>query len=72
MYMMVKIDPSEFKDIADDIDFCKKLLNEMNCMTFPAQCFFYKNGFRIIICTKASILNEFGDRLETFCKAHYK
>lgn len=72
MYMMVGIEPSEFKDIVDDIDFCKKLLQEMNCLTFPSQCFFSKNFFRIIICTKPEILNEFGDRLEQFCNAHYK
>lgn len=69
---MVKIDPSQFKDIEDDIDFCKKLLNEMNCLTFPAKCFFSENSFRIIICTKPEILIEFGDRLEEFCKNHLK
>jgi tyrosine aminotransferase len=28
MYMMVGIEPEAFKDIVDDIDFCKKLLAE--------------------------------------------
>jgi tyrosine aminotransferase len=28
MYMMVGIEVEEFKDIKDDIDFCKKLLHE--------------------------------------------
>jgi tyrosine aminotransferase len=28
MYMMVGIEVEEFKDITDDIDFCKKLLQE--------------------------------------------
>lgn len=72
MYMMVQIEPSEFKDINDDLDFCKMLLQEQNCMTFPSQCFFSKNFFRMIICTKPEILNEFGDRLQQFCDAHYK
>lgn len=72
MYMMVKVDINEFNGIADDIDFCKKLLAHQNCLTFPSQCFFSKNCFRIIICTKPEILNDFGDRLEVFCKAHYK
>jgi tyrosine aminotransferase len=71
MYMMIKFEPSAFKDIKDDIDFCKSLLQEQNCMTFPSQCFFSKNSFRIIVCTKPEILVEFGDRLEEFCKAHY-
>lgn len=67
MYMMVSFDTSCFKDIEDDYDFCRKLLLEMNCMVFPAQCFFAKNAFRIIICTKAETINEFGSRLEKFC-----
>lgn len=28
MYMMVRINFEEFSDITDDVDFCKKLLNE--------------------------------------------
>merc|ERR1712147_278746 len=28
MYMMVRFDPSAFKDIKDDVDFCKQLLQE--------------------------------------------
>lgn len=72
MYMMVGIETSEFKDINDDIDFCKKLLQEQNCLTFPSSCFFSKNFFRIIICTKPEILVQFGDRLQEFCNAHYK
>lgn len=72
MYMMVKIELSEFKDIADDISFCKELLADQNCLTFPSQCFFEEGFFRIIICTKVEILEEFGDRLQAFCDKHYK
>lgn len=36
MYMMVRIHLDEFKDIEDDIDFCKKLLAEECTLTFPA------------------------------------
>jgi len=72
MYMMVGINPEEFKDIENDVDFCKKLLAEENCFTFPSTCFLSKNFFRIIICTKPSILEEFGDRLEEFCNRHLK
>lgn len=28
MYLMCKVEVEEFKDISDDIDFCKKLLTE--------------------------------------------
>ena len=71
MYMMVKIDIDEFDDIADDIDFCKKLLTEKNVLTFPSQCFFERGFFRMILCTKPETINEFGDRLQAFCTEHY-
>ena len=72
MYMMVTIDIEAFKDIATDVDFCKMLLAEENCFTFPSACFFGKNAFRMIICTKPEVILEFGDRLELFCNAHLK
>lgn len=72
MYMMVKIEADEFADLADDVDFCKKLLAEQNCLTFPSQCFFEAGFFRMILCTKPETITEFGDRLQAFCAAHYK
>ena len=72
MYMMVGIYLTAFKDIKDDVDFCKQLLQEQNCLTFPSQCFFSENAFRVIICTTPQILNDFGDRLQAFCDKHYK
>ena len=72
MYMMVKIDIAQFKDITDDIDFCKKLLADQNVLTFPSQCFFERGFFRMILCTKPETINEFGDRLQDFCTKHYK
>jgi len=72
MYMMVRIDTAEFSDIPDDIAFCKKLLAEQNCLTFPSTCFFEKNFFRMIICTLPETILSFGDRLQEFCTAHYK
>ena len=72
MYMMVRIDFEEFEDITDDVDFCKRLLHEQNCLTFPSKCFFEDGFFRMIICTTPETINSFGDRLQTFCDAHYK
>lgn len=72
MYMMVRIDFEEFDGITDDVDFCKKLLNEQNCLTFPSTCFFEQGFFRMIICTTTDTINEFGERLQEFCSAHYK
>lgn len=63
MYMMVRIDFEEFSDISDDVDFCKKMLHEQHCLTFPSKCFFESGFFRMIICTKVETINEFGDRL---------
>ena len=67
MYMMVGISIEQFEDIIDDIDFSKKLLAEQNCFVFPSSCFFEKNFFRMILCTKPETLIAFGDRLEAFC-----
>jgi len=72
MYMMVRIECDQFSDIGDDIEFCRKLLTEQNCLTFPSTCFFEKNFFRMIICTLPETINQFGDRLQEFCTAHYK
>jgi aspartate/methionine/tyrosine aminotransferase len=72
MYMMVRIDIEHFEDVSDDKDFCLKLLAEQNAFCFPSSCFFEKNMFRAVICTKPSTLLEFGDRLEAFCLAHAK
>lgn len=63
MYMMVRIDFDEFEGIENDVDFCKKLLTEQNCLTFPSQCFFEEGFFRMILCTTEATINEFGERL---------
>ena len=63
MYMMVKIKPEVFADIIDDVDFCKKLLNEQCCLVFPSQCFFAKNFFRVVTCTTRKTIDEFVERL---------
>jgi len=70
--MMVKIELEEFEDIADDIDFSKKLLAEQYCLVFPSQCFFAKGFFRMIICTTTKTVEEFAVRLTEFCERHYK
>jgi tyrosine aminotransferase len=72
MYMMVKINIDEFEGIEDDVDFCKKLLNEECVLVFPSQCFFAKNFFRMVVCTSLKNVEEFASRLQDFCRAHYK
>lgn len=72
MYMMVRINIDHFADVVDDKDFCLKLLAEQNAFCFPSQCFFEKNMFRVVLCTKPETLIAFGDRLQAFCEAHAK
>lgn len=48
IYMMIGIDMTQFKDFADDYDFCWKLYNEQNVMTMPSICFFSAGFFRIV------------------------
>ena len=72
MYMMVLIDTDEFEDIIDDVDFCKKLLNEQYCFVLPGKCFFTKNMFRIVICHPEDTFEELSKRIKVFCESHYK
>jgi tyrosine aminotransferase len=72
MYMMVRIDIDHFADIADDVDFVKKLLAEQNAFCFPSTCFYEKNMFRVVLCTRPETIVAFGDRLEAFCASHAK
>jgi len=72
MYMMVLIEHDEFEDIEDDVDFCKKLLNEQNAFVLPSTCFFAKNMFRIVLCHPLEKIEELGLRINEFCENHYK
>jgi len=72
MYMMCQIEIDHFKDIDDDIDFCKKLLAEESVFFLPSSCFFAKNMFRIVICNREEKFTEMGTRLDEFCKRHAK
>jgi tyrosine aminotransferase len=48
IYMIVKINIEEFKDIKNDFEFSKMLLEEQTCLVFPGQVFFAKNIFRMV------------------------
>jgi tyrosine aminotransferase len=64
---MVRIEVVKFDGIADDVEFCKKLLAEQNCLTLPGSCFGIKNYFRIIICVKQETIIDFAERVQEFC-----
>jgi len=72
MYMMVRVKMDEFEDITDDVDFCKKLLNEQYCFVLPSKCFFAKDMFRIVLCHPHEKFEELSRRLKEFCEDHYK
>jgi len=36
MYIMVGIDPTQYRDIANDVDFVQKLLKEQSVFCLPA------------------------------------
>ncbi|GAB5590096.1 hypothetical protein Unana1_04996 [Umbelopsis nana] len=71
MYMMVGVNISEFKDIADDVDFTQKLVAEENVLCLPGQCFGYPNFFRIVITPPADRLEEAYTRMKEFCARHH-
>ena len=62
--MMVGIDTNEFSDINDDLDFCKKILEEECVLIFPSKAFFAKDFFRIV--------KHFPEKLSIFIDYLYK
>eukprot|EP00246_Nothoceros_aenigmaticus_P002133 TRINITY_DN1292_c0_g1_i1.p1 TRINITY_DN1292_c0_g1~~TRINITY_DN1292_c0_g1_i1.p1 ORF type:complete len:486 (-),score=62.28 TRINITY_DN1292_c0_g1_i1:93-1550(-) len=70
MYMMVKLDPSAFKDIADDVEFAEKIVKEENIVILPGTAFGIRNWLRIVFATPVNMLEEAFDRVEGFCQRH--
>lgn len=70
MYLMMKIDTSEFKDIADDEEFAQKLVQEEHVFVLPGKAFGAKNFVRLVICPPEDVLIEACDRIKSFCQAH--
>ena len=70
MYTMVKINVEEFKDIANDIEFTKMLLDEKNVFALPGTCFGIENFFRAVYCAPVEMLEEAGVRIKEFCEDH--
>lgn len=70
MYVMIGIDSSKFKDIADDMEFTQKLLDEEHVFMLPGSCFGMKGFARIVFSAPKDKLSDAYDRIERFCKAH--
>ncbi|CAF1289417.1 unnamed protein product [Adineta steineri] len=72
MYMLIRINPSEFRDIADDKDFFMKLICEESISCLPASVFGIDNFFRIVLSTPMEKTEEACQRIIEFCQRHAK
>lgn len=71
MYLMVRIDPSKFRDIPDEMVFSQLLLDEEMLFVLPGSCFQAPNYFRMVFCAPDSLLLRACDRLKSFCDKHH-
>ena len=67
---MVGLDPSQFKDINDDVDFTQKLLQEESVFCLPAGVFGSPNYFRIVTTVPQPRMKIAVDRMISFAKSH--
>ncbi len=72
MYIMVGIERSVLEGIKDDVDFCKKLVEEESVFVLPGSVFQMPNFFRIVITSPKSVLAEACSRINEFCLRHSK
>jgi len=72
MYVMVGVDVSMFRDIEDDRDFVKKLLNEELVYVLPGACFHAPGFFRVVFCAPEPKIRAAVDRMRAFCIRHAK
>lgn len=71
MYVMVKINLNEFKDITNDADFSHKLKWEESVEVLPGECFAYPGAFRLVITPPQDVLDAAADRISAFCQRHH-
>jgi len=70
--MQIHVDVAKFKDMADDVDFSRKLLSEEMVVVLPGSVFRANNFFRIVYCAPLGVLEKAFDRIEAFVKRHRK
>jgi tyrosine aminotransferase len=68
MYIMIGID--DLKDIEDDVDFAKKLVEEESVFVLPGSVFRMPNFFRIVITSPPNVLQEACERIDSFCRRY--
>eukprot|EP01006_Ploeotia_vitrea_P059791 TRINITY_DN74790_c0_g1_i1.p1 TRINITY_DN74790_c0_g1~~TRINITY_DN74790_c0_g1_i1.p1 ORF type:complete len:421 (+),score=228.41 TRINITY_DN74790_c0_g1_i1:64-1326(+) len=72
MYVMVGVDTDKFGDIADDVEFSQKLLDEEYVFVLPGSCFQAPNFFRIVFCAPLDVLEDAVKRMTAFAARHRK
>lgn len=72
LFMMAEIDPTEFKDIKDGVDFAIQLFAEEGVSVLPGAAFGLDNFFRIMTAPPMHLLEEAFTRISEFCARHHK
>jgi tyrosine aminotransferase len=72
MYMMLGIEPKEFADIPDDVEFARLLLEEELVLVLPGKIFRVNNFVRLVICPPVDKLEEAANRIISFVERHRK
>jgi len=70
--MMVGVEPTQFKDLKNDVEFSSKLLEEEMVFVLPGTIFKLDNFIRLVICAPEEKLEEASLRIVEFCKRHNK
>lgn len=71
MYTIVKINVDRL-DIADDMEFAMKLVQEENVFILPGSSFGVPNSFRVAYTAQDSTLEIASKRINDFCRRHTK
>lgn len=72
MYMMLGIEPKEFADIPDDVEFARLLLEEELVLVLPGRIFRCDNFVRLVICPPVDKLEDAANRIISFVERHRK
>lgn len=70
MFVMIKIDTAAFAGIADDVDWCAKLLREESVVVIPGKAFNLPGYARQVSALPMPLLEEALGRIEAFCLRH--
>ncbi|CAN0915591.1 Probable aminotransferase TAT2 [Linum grandiflorum] len=70
MFIMIKLNLSEFETIEDDMDFCLKLSEEESVILIPGMAVGLKSWIRVNFATDISTMKVALERIKTFCERH--